>query len=1530
MKKQFLKVLAALVVLPLAVPQASAIITDPDDYIIYDSGPLAPVGTLSSVPDTFRFEDATGIRLIPSERVTFKTRKYVLGRFMNTNEYKERLGILGQTVDSLSGLEVGQNSSAPYKYTKLEWKKKQNGCTVELQNGYRWWLNEADGSYNRPSDSLIIRVPYPCDSVYIEAGGTNNGYGLIVYQKDQGFDNGYYSGGNWGTGFYTISFRPVITEGQDSFDIVVLSPHKDWFVSLNNTRWKDAGSVTFTQVPLNTALEKYQEGERWGLWATTIVNRIKIYGQVESGEVPEFTGTHSAWDFKYLPKSSGTVNVDAVIKQTDGMKNTLYTKYASDLGVVRSMLTSANGYKVGYDDNLGQPMVRMENLSALSYVYDDKQVINGTDTTTVPEFNQSSTVAGAENYYEITAPLAGFQDITLSVTYAIDNFDTLVVAYSEYGTGEWKKFDTVAVPAKGTLQTLQVAVPADFNNLKTSIRILPWGTANGGKFSLAAISLDGFQDYYAKDDDAKKIAYINGCTDRIHTLANATTADTSDVFLKALMEGTAYDVKIFTQADWKDLTAETVEKAFKDYSVVILSDYVADDASIVTACQALVGKKPLLNFKTAAHLNYYANFVAADASADTASYTEVATSIHPLFTGSDVSTSNLKLPKLTGDSTCYFNGVSGQVGENAYVLAASLPSNTINIYEDFSTPKAKYMYMALPKQAYASVSKKCSTMLVNAIEYLNKSTAFQAPDFELTSDGAKVSTAEEFRSASAYSFSAINISSPVIYLNNSIDLGSEPVQVGSSSITYKPAADAVMLQGNFALAGEANSIAFKNIDFEPAQDQKSFVVIEGKKGIKGGIYFDNCSIANFEGAFIDAQKADSANLKVVSFSNCSISGNKGGLVAADGVVRVDSISVTNTIVENDESAALFLIAGQNYCADSAAVDTVRAFNMDHSLVYYPSVPNRAANLLKVTMSGLDGKSLHLTASNNIMYMVGQYGIALDASAKGTFASSYNLLADFQGATLPEGVVLTETGNYESLAALGVENVFDANRMISKLSPLFTAGADRTYLGPDFAYADRTESREVVVDNVADLKTAIEVAIGGDVIKLAKCTDNEYSIYELGSNGFTYPTTGGTLTITSADAEQPAKLFGRLAPAAGACSMDSLIYKNLYFTCDSIDMPLDSTGAYQLLTGYDKDAYAPFFMTGAVTAPYIEIANCSFVSLQNQYVMRTNNCEGAKMGKVYIHHCLMDNLGGYLADGKTGAHLVQFDKGDKIAYDLHTFVFEQNIVKDFHGSQMFNVTRQNSNDSVYTVTIQNNLFYRVGGNAKDSKRNFVEFSCAQENAVVNILIANNIFDQRWSSVNYPVCLLAVPDSGNVKAESKVQVLYNFYEGEYYTTAVSSGANPMALTDSPRQDNLLVSSETAIPVTYEGIMDYFTMRLDEEKLFEADSLIFCNPLSTDHPLYTAGLNGKYIGPACLYDAATALQKTASDLKAQARAYAKDGVIYVSSSDDTTVEVVNLLGQRVRKQSVKAGVSTIEGLPAGNVYVVRANGKAVKVQL
>ncbi|MBQ7162405.1 MAG: hypothetical protein IJR64_02270, partial [Bacteroidales bacterium] len=252
MKKIYAFLFAALLLI-MSQP-ARAIITDPDDYLIYDSGGLGD----SLVANNFDFNNTGGaIRFITTDSVRVEVIGYV-GTTVGarTGTLIQDLVDMGfppsvdydaiKGVTKLWSIAIAQDNNnlsgnGPYKIDAIEYKKMQRRNDPLLQ--VRWDYNKPEGRYSRPSDSIIVRIPAYADSIVIVGLGAiayssyKSTYALMAYQKDKGRDAHYHAGDNWGGFVGRIGIKPEPAEGQDSVDIVLLAPHKDWYTNYTNPEW---------------------------------------------------------------------------------------------------------------------------------------------------------------------------------------------------------------------------------------------------------------------------------------------------------------------------------------------------------------------------------------------------------------------------------------------------------------------------------------------------------------------------------------------------------------------------------------------------------------------------------------------------------------------------------------------------------------------------------------------------------------------------------------------------------------------------------------------------------------------------------------------------------------------------------------------------------------------------------------------------------------------------------------------------------------------------------------------------------------------------------------------------------------------------------------------------------------------------------------------------------------------------------------------------------------------------------------------
>ena len=269
--------------------------------------------------------------------------------------------------------------------------------------------------------------------------------------------------------------------------------------------------------------------------------------------------------------------------------------------------------------------------------------------------------------------------------------------------------------------------------------------------------------------------------------------------------------------------------------------------------------------------------------------------------------------------------------------------------------------------------------------------------------------------------------------------------------------------------------------------------------------------------------------------------------------------------------------------------------------------------------------------------------------------------------------------------------------------------------------------------------------------------------------------------------------------------------------------------------------------------------------------------------------------------------------EKFLADLKDLM-EKNIVKNFHGSQLFNVGREGSpshkGDSTIYVNIENNTFYRIGGTGT-SVRQFLGFNKKPTGFDAYVNINNNLFYKRWSNTNHPISNLAlyVPDEGQVL---EVKVLKNFF------------APDSVCAQKGKTLSLPVSDGDESTVTFERLF-MSNLQLDSVFMSEKDLLIH-----TSSPLYTAGLEGTYIGArACYTDKIVSIEKM-SETSISGHIYTKNGTLYIQSSSQQKVEIFNVLGKLIHCVQVNEGVHAIDGLNTRQIYLVKTNNDVVKVIL
>ncbi len=1570
MKKTFLKLLS-LSILVLGTSQVShAIITDPDDYIIYDTGYLGD----SAVAVNFSFQNDI-VSYILSDSVTVKKIGNV-GRSISADQDLMDMGYpSGTDVSSVKnkdyrwGIDIKQDNTEAYGdrgvfyISALDWKKKYKSGKDERISDVMWYktINGVSGAgtyYARPSDSLIIRIPATCDSIAVIGLGLNTShYGIAMYQKDESRpDNGreehLYSGHNNGFFVARVGARPKPVEGQDSVDFVILGPHKDWYADWGKAEGtsstRNGETIDHSRLADDGVSRYYVHGERWGLFMGTNILRIKVYGDIEKGDIPPFDGTVFGWTNRYRPKESGTADISYELTESD-IDTKVYPKYASDLGIVRFLMTSegSNGMRLGYNPELGEFVTTIANLKTDSVDAEGFAVKDSLGYTSS---------ANHRNYFEFAGTSTGCHEMKLDFDFIVsdgnpcDYPDSIAVAAKLNSKSSWTVLKYAINQYEGEdpkMSHVSVDLPDSIcANSSFKLRILTcYLEQNGASLSIANVRVTGYDDYYAKDDGAKTIGYISNATDRIHVLGRATTADSTDMTFKRLWQGSTYKVKLFTQAETASLNSEeAVKEAFKGCDVVIMSENVPSDAEIAKNAKYLIGYKPFLNLKAYGYKNWNMGVTPTNGATDTLFTVENNFMVHPIFKGlsltADEETGQLVSPALFSDATKgdkFLQGITFGSEPAGYVLGRGINSGDVCIYEDYAADTAKYIMLAISGTQNKNLTSKTNTLIDNILTYLQSSGHFEAPDFNLTSTGATVENSSELKAAIAYDFSVLGITSPIIAMMTSTDPAAvytlDSIEsLGNGSITLKPydSESNPVFVGTFTPKSmNVSQVTFENVTFA---GQDIPFNINGVKGMKisSGIALKSCNITGVPG-LLTTIGADSVSLNKFAVSNCvfdKVANGKTLIEITEGsCIDFDNVSFEENLFRETLPNTWISWKGR-HSNTKAWADTVwtlkdasRSVSFNHNIFYRETPQEGMTSLLEFFQPCDTTQKGQVSVKNNIFFNTGVIRMALQNAQDSSYANVDNNL--FVGASYempaPEGWTMTNAHPY-TLDSLEMASIFDGGEMIlDKVGKAFTAGIDGTYLGMGSIYT-RLAPRNVIVKDVDELKLALRIATAGDVIQLDNymmSDSDSIDVYFLGSGGFEYGSAAGTLKITAAEGATP-KLFGNIVPN-NACTIDTLLIDGLTW--------VDSTH----FSGYDQEAYAPMRFSGAnVNFKLFKMTGCKIYNLQAQQLLRITSGGSANYGNFVIENCLIENQGGTLESGSTGGHLVQITNGSD--YTFNNFTFVNNIVSNFHGSQVFNIARGGAanGDSIYNINISNNLFYKFAGNAKDRVRNFIEFNATPSNSVVNLNIDNNIFYKRWASDNYPVAYVALynPDSTIV---SNINIRNNFFEGKYYSGEETLTPNPVALTNST--DNLMVVDKTINPegaVEHTRENDLFMSSLNIDHVFVKESEL---KMSNKSPLYTAGVGGVCLGPDYIYFDVEDIVDAIKSIEAERmglNVYTANGQVFVSVPEAASMSVFTLMGQKVQDVDLNAGITCIDGLQAGSIYLLRVKGAAVKVMV
>ena len=1472
MKKTITRLAFVLLLFTLAVAKTAAIITDPEDYVWYDTGKLGVADPSTTFPDFFEFGKCF----------------FGISNHDDVDVTPNKLTTRGEALLNACGF-----------YDKTDQTSKVYGITMP-------------SSSSTDVTVLTLKLPF-CDSIYVEGWRTSGSRGIRV-QSNLSDDYGFM--GKSSGYLITTGLRP---RSKDSVTIYIYNTTKDSPTSYG-------GSL--------------------------FINRIKIYKDIEEGDVPVFDGVVAGWDFLYRPKASGTVDLESPVNVGEGeWESQHYPLYASDLGVVRGKLSSvspAGGMQLGND--CGVQAIKFASAGC----NDTVDFSLGTEH---------------DNYFQVEMSTLGYQELSLDFDFNIrDASDSCVVAYSTTGNTFTVagKFPT---PDYDGITHVSLNLPELTNQPKVFIRLLlDNGTYGpGGEFILANLSVNGFE-YEEYKPEALDIAYINTAASRIRIQERASTSDSLDlVILPALRE--KYNVTVFYPDLYAGITdSAAINELFAPYDLVVLSEFPGGASDITKAVKFLVGNKPLLNFKAYAYTisgrwgwaNPSNGLYNTEVPVETHAIVGDRFIYHPIFKGLTIGEDNSiqifdTLHLTRGKTEKDFKGLQGfvtdtYVGPEGFSLASPIGSPNVTCFHEISSnPAAKYMLLAFAAENYANVGEEGLQLVLNAVDYVASPSAFAVPNFNMNATGATVETVEELRAALTYDYSALNLDEILIQVKDCLDpsgiylLGSDgmafPQSFNDLSVKAAPGATP-QFWGSFRSNNgmKVGTLRFEGLSWNGGdsaltgfgdENYQPFAVLQPDSVTKAFLV-TNCRFENFDYQRIFRSNACAgALINKLAFENNyfdNMGWNRPAGSHGQSLIQfvnsnnyqLDSLVFHNNIVKNFHGNQLFNVPRNG---TTAAPDTLGNFyvGITHNTFYkLGGQGNSDRNFLEYngTLGGLNGS---VNISNNLFIERWSYEkfpqgyLALPATLADGQSLEVKVLNNF---FMPDTVLTPRLGGVEPLQVkgesvvvpvrnnlfaqdLGITNVFEDEQAltISKGSPLYTAGTNRSPLGVTSRYVARQQSGTLRVSNVPELKTALEIAIGGDVIELENC-DDPTGVYLLGSSGFAFPQTFGNLTIKAAPEQEP-QLFGRLWSSNGM-KLDSLIVERLHWN-----------GGDSSYAGFNSEHYAPFQISGPDTIRQaVVVRHSTFRNFDYQPVLRTRNSTGSLVKEWVFTHCLFDNMGWNRKTGIKAFHFIQFE--DNTQAELDRFSFTENILKNFHGSQLFNIAISGSPsaDSLVVINITNNTFYRLGGNSTDA-RQFLGFN--RKNAFDNYInINDNLFIERWSTANkYPNSNLALftPDSAQVMV---LNILNNFFYPDTVQALPGTGQNlPVTEGDTER-------------MTF-ARNDLFMSNLFMDKIFEDSEKLLIHVSS---PLYTAGTNAGYVGALDSYTTQTGVVGPRLQPAETGRLFTQQGTLFVHVQKTQNMSIYNILGKEILKRQLQEGLNAIEGLQQGQVYLIKLDDRVTKV--
>ncbi|MBQ9200747.1 MAG: hypothetical protein IJ154_00005, partial [Bacteroidales bacterium] len=524
--------------------------------------------------------------------------------------------------------------------------------------------------------------------------------------------------------------------------------------------------------------------------------------------------------------------------------------------------------------------------------------------------------------------------------------------------------------------------------------------------------------------------------------------------------------------------------------------------------------------------------------------------------------------------------------------------------------------------------------------------------------------------------------------------------------------------------------------------------------------------------------------------------------------------------------------------------------------------------------------LNINVNNNFFYydsIPATWSIPLQVNPGGTY-KAYNLKLEGNVYNNWDGVLVDMKDIYtvDTDPAIVMEDIqYAYGDKFFTNSPLYTAGVEGTYVGtPDMYYPFKAEGD---IENLTLTVYDSEELIGALAANYAGYANITIELaadsFGLGERvGRPMPKFGGNLTIKAAKGFSP-KVGGSFR-SNGGMNVNNYVFDGLTFV--------------RATSGANTDSSPIFINKGSKdnVSGTLEVKNCTFLDMPACIIrINANNTEN-NVHAVDIHNNTFDGI---------NHHFFQFAGGKD--FGVTSFSFTENVVKNYMSTsaQFFNTPLPTNppagSDSTYTMTVEHNIFYKIGGQAS-ALRHFLECNKDNNFKKVTMNFNNNIFWENYSLDGVLNCDLAL-----FNAQEGQEVEVNFLNNLLYPETVMTN-----MFDPDYVDGTIAN----FPVTSGNITPNFKhlyladLGIAAEDFWASEELlkIFDNTAA-----YTAGVDGTYLGAKANYTKGITIP---------------EGAKYFWASAEGTV--IEMGGQAVANEAAAGRVNYAQA----GYYTISLNGK------